>query len=397
MRSRRILSLFLIAGLLTVQTGCWSSKEIEDLSMYIGLAMDTGEPTAVERELEKQGGDYPKRNLITATIQIVPTRKAGNNNQQSDKGNTSEYLNTSETGDSLLEIMRQYSLRRERAVIGHHLKVIVVSTDLARKQSIDKLMDFVLRDNDIRPSCIVLLSKGLARKTLEMGHPGEIPTFNLRDMLRERFRTSKIMKEVNLTELDERLGSKQSFLLQEVSAFGEETKFTGAGIIKGETGKWIGTLGQTDVESVAWIHGDVEGGAIKSYDWRNEPITYEIEDAKSQITPRIEEGQLSFHVKIESEGRLIENWDLEEDPSKTEFLEKATKIFEKRLNQMLETAMHKMQSEYKTDVAGFGNRLRITHPKYWKEVEDHWDDVFSLTPVTFDIKLSITDYGSSKK
>ncbi|GJM81093.1 hypothetical protein HMSSN139_35890 [Paenibacillus sp. HMSSN-139] len=302
MRSRRILSLFLAAGLLTVQTGCWSSKEIEDLSMYIGLAMDTGEPTAVERELEKQGGDYPKRNLITATIQIVPMGNVSNNKQQGSQGRGKEYLNTSETGDSLFEIMRQYSLRRERAVIGHHLKVIVVSTELARKQSIDKLMDFVLRDNDIRPSCIVLLSEGKARRTLEMAHPGETPAFKLRDMLRERFRTGKIMKEVNLTNLDERLGSKQSFLLQEVSVDGEETKFTGAGIIKGETGKWIGTLDQMDVESIAWIQGDVEGGAIKSYDWRNEPITYEIEDEKSQITPGSRKNSYRFMSKSNRKG-----------------------------------------------------------------------------------------------
>ncbi|MCT2196974.1 Ger(x)C family spore germination protein [Paenibacillus sp. MB22_1] len=397
MRKRRILSLFLAAGLLALQTGCWSSKEIEDLSLYIGLALDAGEPTTVERELEKQGGNYPKRNLITATIQIVPMGNFSSDKQSGGQGRKSEFLNMSETGDSLFEIMRQYSLRLKRAVIGQHLKVIVVSTELVRQQSIDKLMDFVLRDNDTRPSCIVLLSKGKARKTLEMTHSGDPPAFKLRDMLQERFRTGKIMNEVNLTELNERLGTKQSFLLQEVSKYGGETKFTGAGIIKGSTGKWIGTLDQTDVESIAWIQGDVEGGVIKSYDWRNETITYEVEDEKTQITPRIEEGRLSFHVKIESEGRLIENWDLEEDPSKTEFLEKAKKIFEKRLNQMLETTMHKMQSEYKTDVAGFGNRLRITHPKYWKEVESHWDDVFSRTPVTFDIDFTITDYGASKK
>lgn len=396
MRRHRILLLFFAAGLLAVQTGCWSSKEIEDLSMYVGLALDEGEPTSVERELEKRGGDYPKRNLITATIQIVPMRTAGDN-QQSDKGKAIEFLNTSETGDSLLEIMRQYSLRRERAVIGHHLKVLIVSTELARKQSIDKLTDFVLRDNDIRPSCILLLSRGPARNTLETAHPGETPAFRLRDMLRGRFRTGKIMKEVTLTELDEMLGSKQSFLLQEVAAGDNETKFSGAGIIKGETGRWIGSLDQTDVESIAWIKGDVEGGAIKSYDWRNEPITYEIEEVKTKITPRIREDRLSFHVNIESEGRLIENWDVREDPSKTEFLEKVERIFEKRLNQMLETVMHKMQTKYKADVAGFGNRLSIVQPKYWKKVKDHWDDVFSQTPVTFDIKFTITDYGSSTK
>lgn len=110
------------------------------------------------------------------------------------------------------------------------------------------------------------------------------------------------MNEVNLTELNERLGTKQSFLLQEVSKYGGETKFTGAGIIKGSTGKWIGTLDQTDVESIAWIQGDVEGGVIKSYDWRNETITYEVEDEKTQITPGSRKGGFRFMSRLNRKG-----------------------------------------------------------------------------------------------
>lgn len=395
MRRRRILFLVVAAGLLVVQTGCWSSKEIEDLSMYVGLALDAGRPAALEQQLEKQGGSYPKRNLMTATVQIVPMKTSGGGKQQAGEGKGPEFLNTSETGDSLFEIMRQYSLRRQRAVIGHHLKVIVISTELVQKQNLDKLLEFVLRDNDIRPSCIVLLSQGLARDTFEAGQSGEIPAFKLKDLLRGHFRTGKILKEVNLTRLDSLLGSKRSFILQEVVAGDGETEFSGAGIIKGETGRWIGSLDQTDVESISWIKGEVQGGAIKSYDWRNEPITYEVESIKSKITSEVRDNRPSFHVKLESEGRIIENWDVLENPSKIEYQEKVKKIFEKRLSQMLETTLEKMQSKYKVEVAGFGEKLKIQQPKYWKTVEDHWDDVFSQTPVTFDIQFTITDFGSS--
>ncbi|RRJ65747.1 Ger(x)C family spore germination protein [Paenibacillus oralis] len=395
MRRRRILTLFVAAGLLVTQTGCWSSKEIEDLSMYVGLALDAGKPTAIEQQLEQQGGSYPKRNLITATIQIVPMKSSGGGKQQEGKGQGPEFLNTSETGDSVFEIMRQYSLRRERAVIGHHLKVIVISTELVQKQNLDKLLEFVLRDNDIRPSCIVLLSQGLARDTFEAGQPSDIPAFKLKDLPRGHFRTGKILKVVNLTTLDSLMGSKRSFILQEVVKGDGETEFSGAGIIKGETGRWIGSLDQTDVESISWIKGEVQGGAIKSYDWRNEPITYEVESIKSKITSEVRDNQLSFHVKLESEGRIIENWDVLENPSKIEYQEKVKKIFEKKLSQMLETTLQKMQSKYKVEVAGFGEKLKIQQPKYWKKVEDRWDDVFSQTPVTFDIQLTITDYGSS--
>lgn len=48
----RLLLAFMI---LLTQPACWSSKEIEDLSVYTGLALDKGEPKTVEREFEELG------------------------------------------------------------------------------------------------------------------------------------------------------------------------------------------------------------------------------------------------------------------------------------------------------------------------------------------------------
>lgn len=394
----RILPTFLVAGLFLMQTGCWNSKEIEDLSMYVGLALDEGNPTMVEQELQEQGESYRKRNQITATLQIVPMKTTGGS-QQTDQGQgeESDFLNISETGDSLFEIMRRYSIRLEHPVIGHHLKIIVLSRSLAQKHNIDKLLDFILRDNDIRPSCIVFLSKGLAKDTLVSKRINEIPAFKLKSMQLSRLRSNKIIKEVNLSKLNGWLGNKQSFILQEVAVTNGETEFSGAGIIKGETGRWIGSLSETEVESILWIKGEVQGGTIKSYDWKNEPITFELKSTKSKITSKLKDDQLSFHVSVEAEGRLIETWDVEDDSSSTEFQDKVISILEERLLQMLKSTVQKMQSTYIVDVAGFGERLHIEHPKYWKKVKDRWDEVFSQTPVSFDIKFSITDTGTSSR
>ncbi|MBY9081793.1 Ger(x)C family spore germination protein [Paenibacillus sp. HN-1] len=397
MARHRILPVWLSLCLLISLTGCWSSKEIEDLSMYIGVALDEGKPTAVEQNLDKEGVGYLKRNLMTATIQIVPTRSSGSGNQQTKSQQAPQFFNVTGTGDSLLEIMREFSLQLDRPAIGHHLKVIVVSTALAQNHSIENIMDFILRDNDIRPSCMVFLSHGSAKDTIETGQNGDIPAFKLKDMPRGHFRTGKVMKGINLTKLDELLSIKRSFILQEISGNNGLTEAAGAGIIKGETGSWIGSLNQTDVESIAWITNQIEGGTIKSYDWHNKPVTYEIKKAKRKITARVKGDDISFQVDIQSEGRLIENWDLDENPSSSGYNDKAEKIFKKRLSDMLGSVMTKLQSTYHTDVIGFRDVLRIQHPKTWKKLEDRWDEVFSRTPVTFNIKLKITDYGSSKK
>ncbi|EHS59643.1 Ger(x)C family spore germination protein, partial [Paenibacillus sp. Aloe-11] len=296
------------------------------------------------------------------------------------------------------EIFRQFSLRLDRPIIGHHLKVMVVSTELAKQQTMQQLMDFVLRDNDIRPSCMVFLSKGRAADTLVTKYKGEIPSIHILYMLRNHFRTGKVMRGVNLSELDGLMHSKKSYILQNIIDADGEFEFSGAGIIKGDTGHWIGNLGQQDVDSIAWIKSDVEGGAIKTYDERNQPITYEIKSVKSKITPKVTNGNdISFHVKIESKGRFIENWDDKLDPTKTQNMKEAEKVFKKEVTRRIKSLMYKLQSEYKVDVAGFGERLYIEKPQAWKKVKDDWDYKFSQIPVTFDIKLSITDLGSSSE
>lgn len=110
----------------------------------------------------------------------------------------------------MLEIFRQLSLRLDRPVIGHHLKVMVVATDLAKEQTMQQLMDFALRDNDIRPSCLVFLSKGRAASTLVTKYKEEVPSIHILYMLRNHFRTSKVMRGVNLSELDGMMHSKKA-------------------------------------------------------------------------------------------------------------------------------------------------------------------------------------------
>lgn len=265
---------------------------------------------------------------MTATIQIVPIKSFERQEKSSEK-QLLKYSNLRLTGDSVFEIMRQYSTRRERPVIGHHLKVIVVSTKLAGQHQMDQLMDFVLRDNDIRPSCRVFFSKGRAYDTFISSQPEEVPAFRINSMINNSFRTNKVMKEVNLTRIDGLLRSKQSFLLQNIVSSKGEIEFSGAGIVKGATSKWIGDLNQENVESLSWIQGTGQGGVIKSYDWRNKGITYEIKSMHSKTNAKLQGDAISFHVAIESTGRLIENWDTQENPSKLEYLEGAEKVFEK--------------------------------------------------------------------
>lgn len=390
---RRILLLLCNLLILATQTSCWSSKEIEDLALYSGLALDTAELSPTEQKMEEQGATYMKRNQITATVQMVPANSLGGV-ETSNASSGEPYMNVTGTGDSVLEIFRQYSIMRERPIIGHHLKVIVISTELLKQHKMNQLLDFVLRDNDIRPSSMVFLSQGRAEDTLVSEQKNEIPSFHIRDMLRNQKRTSKVLDPVILSKMDAFMSSKRSYALQNLVTANGETEFSGAGVIKGDTGHWVGALTQEDTECLVWLTNSAQAGAIKTYDWNNEPITYELKAMKSKVTVKTDDGNLAFDVKIDTEGRLIESWNAEEYPAATNHPEKTETLFQKRLEQMMQKLMHKLQKEYKADAAGFSEKLRIQEPAVWGKYKDHWDEVFSRTPVKITVKLKITDFGS---
>ncbi|MFE4813674.1 Ger(x)C family spore germination protein [Peribacillus simplex] len=376
-------------------TGCWSSHEIEEQSLGIGLAFDKGKKTFIEKELNEQGEGYLRKDLITSTYQIITSQVASSTTKQSGPQKKA-YVNVSQTGDSVLQMTRELSLRSEQPLTAHHMKVIVISESLAESYGLEQILDLNLRDNDFRPSCLVLISKGRASNTLETKTAGEIPAFRLVGIVENAYRTTRILPPMSLIKIESKIKSGSSFLLQNVLSVNGEVKFAGAAVINGKTHKMTGFLNEEELEGVTWLTGKGKGGVVKSFDKETgQQIVYELESMKSSIKPRVKGNNISFDVNIESEGRLSENWVVSGNPFNNDFLKKAEKSSEEEVKRLVRNVVEKMQKEYQVDVAGFGNRLRIENPKVWKKFKKDWDQTFSETLINYNIKLTIKDYGTS--
>jgi len=144
------------------------------------------------------------------------------------------------------------------------------------------------------------------------------------------------------------------------------------------------------------MSGDAKGGLVKGFDEESgAPIVYEIISAKSKIIPHLKGDQISFTIKIQSEGRIAEHWVLSDKAFDNQFLKKAEKVFEKEIERLVRKALDKTQHEFQTDVSGFGNKLRIDYPKVWQKRKKEWDQTFSEVPITCEVNVSIKDYGTS--
>lgn len=387
-----LLVPFLILLLLSL-TGCWSSKEIEDRSLTAGIAMDKGQESEFEKRIRKQGGGYVKKNRLTSTYQFINPQSTGMKTQ-GENSQSKSYINMSETGDSIHQMTRELSLRTNRPMFSPHLKVIVISAKLARTYSLEQLLDQYLRDNEIRLSCLVFISNSRAGETLKLKETGEIPAFRLLGIVNNRAKTTRILPPMPLAKLVGKMHSGTSFLLQNVISVNEEEKFAGAAVIEGKTKKLRGFLNEMELEGLTWLTGTGKGGIVKNFDSKTgQLIVYEIKSMKSKITSHVDQNNISFDVKIESDGRLSENWAASGTSSENKSLKMKETMFEKEVSSLVKQVLKKIQVNYSADVAGFGNQLRIQHPRVWEKVKKDWDKRFSKIPIKYSVKLTITDYG----
>ncbi|WEA41242.1 Ger(x)C family spore germination protein [Lysinibacillus fusiformis] len=393
-RNIRLYFSCILFLLLPFVTGCWSSHEIEELSLAVGVSLDKGEVSSVEKEIEEQGGGYSKNNNLTITFQSVNTKIAGAGSKGGGMDQKS-YLNITESGDSSFQIGREIPLRNDRPMYGYHLKVIIISEDLISKYSLEELLDSYLRDDDIRPSCLVLISKNKASEALETKGTGEIPAFRLIKMVDNVYKSTRILQPMPLAKLTGKMQSGSSFLLQNVISTDGEVKFAGAAVIEGKTKKYLGTLNEEELEGITWITGKGKGGVIKTFDKdKGQLIVYEVKSMKSKIIPYINGENISFDVNIESNGRLSETGAIKENLFDNTVLKKYEKAIEIEVEHLMKSVVQKMQEDYKTDVAGFGNQLRIEHPKVWAKVKKNWDETFSNIPINYNVEITITNYGT---
>ncbi|GGA03963.1 germination protein BC [Paenibacillus marchantiophytorum] len=369
--------VFLVFISLIVLSGCWDKREIEQLGMIAGIALDQTEDPANSR--------------IKVTQQFVNTTIG--TKDEVVKG----YYNLTDEGTNLFEIIRKASTRTDRSPYYTHLKVIILSDKITSTTQLLDLMNFFQRDHEMRRSVRVYFSKGPASGFLEKKtENNEIPAFNIFYRSRNHYKTLEMARQITLGELSVHLSSDTSFIVQEINLTNGYT-MQGAAVISGKKKRLIGWLDKDEVSGVNWIlgtHHGSQGGVLKVVDKKTKKeIIYEVNNTKTKIKPRVEGERISFLVSIESEGRLGEDWTLN-DAFDKDYIKKVDKQVAEEVKRLVEHSIVKIKDTYKADVAGFGEQLRIHNYRTWKQVKTNWDEAFSEANIDVEVKIHIREFGS---
>lgn len=144
------VSILIMLLLFTTLTGCYNSKELDDLAYIIGIAVDKG---------------TEKKFMITLQI-AVPVKIAS---EGSEPGKDSSTLITIEA-DSLSTAISYASTRTSKEMKLSHNKIIVFSEEIA-KTELTNCVNAFISSQEIRPRTSIVVCPDEARKFLENAFP----------------------------------------------------------------------------------------------------------------------------------------------------------------------------------------------------------------------------------
>ncbi|SMB99813.1 spore germination protein KC [Thermanaeromonas toyohensis ToBE] len=407
----RVYLIFLLLSVLFL-SGCWSRREIEELALVMAVAADTE-------------GDRD----IRLSVFIVNPREIGGGQPSGAGagGGTNKVPGeiVSTTGSDFTEAARRIEEQVPRRLFWAHNRVIIVGDKLARRGL--NWLDWFSRDRQMRLTTPVILAPGEARQVLDLPPgveliPGEIISgilnnhVTLKVELKELLSMwqakgdNPVLPRVTLVSAQEHSGSKTQGAggrnpegqggagggegRTQQKAGPAAIRFDGAGVFRKE--KLIGYLNHLETLGTMWLRGEVKEGVL-TFNCPEHPggqVSVRFHRSQTKVIPQVEGDKITFLVKIKSEGDLIEQT-CQESLVAVEKIEELEKALYHELDKRVQAALKKAQRELKTDIFGFGEVLHRENPRFWRKVEDNWNEVFTGVEVKLEAQVSIRRIGMS--
>ncbi|WP_080875228.1 Ger(x)C family spore germination protein [Oceanobacillus timonensis] len=355
--------LFLLCCLCCLLSGCWDEVNIEERGFVIGTALDLAE--------EQQSEGSP---LVTMTNQFVVPAGLGTPSEGG-SGNEKPYKNLSLSGHSLFQITREMALVQGNSPFYEHLKLIVVSADLASEPYLfANTMDLLIRDPEMRRETKVVISEEDAEDILEIESEMEpLPAMQIELINENMDKSGALIEPIRIGDLNENMLEKNNYLIPRVRSVDGRMMFNGTAIFHGKSNRLIGFISGQDTFSVNLITGDLKGGYAQ-FEIDNNLMVYEIKRAKSSIKIDTDQANhVTIDVTIDLEGNIGESFGGKSLLNK-EYMDDLDKKVSKSLEKRVSDIIKKGQEEIGVDFFGFSEIMQEKHHQEWTKIKDDWDE-----------------------
>lgn len=365
---KKVSSILIFIMAISILTGCWSRRELNDLAIISALSIDK-----IDNQYE-------------ITIQVInPTEVVGKQQTSSNPVTTFR-----ETGPTLLEALRKMALEKPRKAYLPHLRIIVFGEEMARN-GIQNSLDYLLRDHEVRADFLFTVAKN--QKGSEI--------LNVTSTI-EKIPATKIFKSIDTSEkgLAQTKSVQLAELYTQIISKGSNPVLTGV-YIRGnrKIGNDISNMekisspAKIDLDNLAifkddklvdWFTSEESRGynfitdnikqTILTVPCKNNEgdITLDVIRSKTKMKTKVKGDKPFMEIITRTEGTIGE-MTCSRDIYSEKTIEEMEKSLEKRLKELMEKTIEKAKKN-QTDVFGLGEEIHRKHPKVWNKLKGNWHD-----------------------
>ena len=394
-----ILFCMVAIVILTISaSGCWDRREPKSLAMVSSSLFDL---TA--------DGNY----VLTIEVRNPAAQTSIQN------GGKASNLTATSAGKSAPEAMRNLSRSMDKPIFGWHNKVRFFSDRLARSDVIS-VQDYLLRSHvsDEKPLMIIVADEDPKRIYSA--------TLGLSDTVGDYFE--------NMSQANPELSAKSVFVdvLAFIKDYYDDGKQPVAGVIylvpqlsdtsdietsdrqdpnngankvftiKNEglavfkNDKLVGYMNGTETRAYNFIINKIKT-AVVNIQSGGDSVIVAINKSKADVETTVEDNQTVVEIRVKISASILQEGG-SKNINKTDLLKTVENSLNMQIAEEITNAVQKAQTEFHSDIYGFGTTMHTQHPDQWEQIKNHWDDhYFTNAVINVTVESSVDKTGSIKE
>jgi spore germination protein KC len=371
---KKIICMVLSLALLLPLTGCWSYHGLNEITIVAGVGID----------LDPSSGDYL---LSCEIIDLASTGK--------ETGVKSKIVDS--RGATIFEAVRNAKKRLVNKLYWGNAQVLVIGNQLAEQGGVSAAINWFISDAECRETVSIIVSQEKTAKdilTLQ-GIDNSVVSFEIQKIIDDDQNTTGSIEPVPLYRVYNQLRSPGVCISlpafhQVINNEKPTVEANGEAVFKGE--KLAGYLSAEESKYYLFAKDAINGGilTLSSSEQDNQDVSLEISKNKTKTSYSYKDGRIKETIETNTDVYLDEV-KLGTDLLDQREISKLETAAQKKLENDISDVIKKVQTEYDSDIFGYGNMIYKKDPVLWQQLSPKWDHLFQTAQIEVKSKINIVN------
>ncbi|MGP7818019.1 Ger(x)C family spore germination protein [Niallia sp. 01092] len=372
---KTIMLLFIIANCF-ILTGCWDRREVFDMAVVLGTAIDKTDENEVE-----------------VTVQILVPKGVGSQ-AGIQLGGGKVVVVRSDKGKNIADATSNLEMKLPRNIFWGHCKMFIFGESLVKENGIRKELDFILRHPQPRERAYVYIAEDNAKKFLEKQPYIELYVGEgMRKMIEKKIVVKKSVKDVQELLTSDAKSVVLPYMKQIKS--GEKGKENliatyDAAVFKKD--KMVGLLNNNEMRGVLLIRNESKINSITVPLKGQNYVSARVVNVGTKLDPIIKKSEWKMNINVTITCAVSQNG-TNLDMMNPKIVKQAEKEIGKVTKSRIEDALQAVQKDLQVDVLGFADSFHQKYPKEWRKVEKNWDEFLPEIKVKTKVSTNVLRSG----